>query len=186
MTIGKDTWVFQISRTDKTSINTKINNLWWFQTLAKLCRDFHYLNKVSHHIRHFVSLASDVHLAVEKTLNHISHSFPHRLHSFWRVHALHPSNSVCFTLFSGQPPYPIIANLSTDELEYITRWLDHYHVGPDPKNPRPIIGFLKEFKDQQDHGSSTFKLPEVPKWILDQGFFCWGGRISAVQLTSLY
>jgi hypothetical protein len=75
------------------------------------------------------------------------------------------AKSVHFVLanFRGQPPYPILKDLSTDELEYITRWLDHYHVGPDPTNPRQIVGFLKEFKDQQDSGTSTFKLPEVPQ-----------------------
>jgi hypothetical protein len=72
-------------------------------------------------------------------------------------------NDFILANFRGQPPYPILKDLSTDELEYITRWLDHYHVGPDPTNPRPIVGFLKEFKDQQDSGTSTFKLPEVPQ-----------------------
>ncbi len=30
------------------SINTGINNLGWFQILAKLCRDFHSFNDASH------------------------------------------------------------------------------------------------------------------------------------------
>lgn len=65
--------------------------------------------------------------------------------------------------FSGRPPYPIVKDLSSGELEYITTWLDHYHVGPDPKNPRPIVGYLKEFKDQQEEGTTTFKLPDIPQ-----------------------
>jgi hypothetical protein len=50
MTVGKDTWVFQINKTNKISINTDINNLGWLQILAKLWRDFRSLNDASHRI----------------------------------------------------------------------------------------------------------------------------------------
>jgi len=92
---------------------------------------------------------------------------------------------------SGLPPYPLLKDLSSEELEYITRykkncafwvghfselkseyskfslkicfrWLDHYHIGSDTSNPKPIVGYLKEFLDQQLSGTSTFNLPDVP------------------------
>jgi hypothetical protein len=48
MTVGKDTRVFQINRTNKTPIDTDLNNLERFQILAELRHDFHSLNDVSH------------------------------------------------------------------------------------------------------------------------------------------
>jgi len=49
MTIGKDTCVFQINRTNKMLIKPDINNLGWFQINAQLCHNFHFLNDASHH-----------------------------------------------------------------------------------------------------------------------------------------
>jgi len=62
----------------------------------------------------------------------------------------------------GQPPYPLLANLTDEEVEYITNWLDFYHAGRSDKNAE-MIGFLKEFKEQQESGMSEFVLPPVPK-----------------------
>ncbi len=38
-----------MNETNKKSISREINNLGWFQILAKLCRDFSSLNNASHH-----------------------------------------------------------------------------------------------------------------------------------------
>lgn len=66
----------------------------------------------------------------------------------------------------GAPPYPLESQLSEEEREYITSWLDHYHLGPmkglQEENVE-ILGFLREFKNQQDSEATTFVLPEVPK-----------------------
>ena len=58
----------------------------------------------------------------------------------------------------GLPPYPLVSELTTDELDHITNWLDIYHIR---KNLTlyPIVGYLKEFLDQQKSGVSTFTLP---------------------------
>ena len=63
---------------------------------------------------------------------------------------------------AGRPPYPILDELSPDELEYVTRWLDHYHLSPDGTSKKNFLGYLKEFKDQQKSGISAFKLPPIP------------------------
>ena len=61
---------------------------------------------------------------------------------------------------AGQPPYPILKDLSKEELEYVTRWLDHYELNPDGTSKEAIVGYLKEFKDQQNSGVTNFKLPQ--------------------------
>lgn len=67
---------------------------------------------------------------------------------------------------SGKPPYPIIKDLSEEEVEYITTWLDHYQFAKSTNGVDDvgiIVGYLKEFKEQQESGKSTFKLPEAPQ-----------------------
>jgi len=66
---------------------------------------------------------------------------------------------------SGLPPYPLIYNLTPDEQEYIERWLDHYQLGPFDNQLKnvEIMGLLKEFQDQQQMGSTEFKLPNKPE-----------------------
>jgi len=59
----------------------------------------------------------------------------------------------------GRPPYPLVSSLSTEELEYVTSWLDFYHVGLQGD----LVGFLKEFKEEQDKGTTNFVLPPVPE-----------------------
>merc|ERR1712122_311468 len=46
----------------------------------------------------------------------------------------------------GRPPYPLLTELSKDELEYLTNWLDYYHVGRGGE----LVGILKEFREQQE------------------------------------
>ena len=60
----------------------------------------------------------------------------------------------------GRPPYPIIEDLSTHELDYLLNHLDSWHI----KNIttltlNPIVGYLKEFHDQQLSGETEFRLP---------------------------
>lgn len=59
----------------------------------------------------------------------------------------------------GFPPYPLVSCLSAKELEYVTSWLDFYHVGLQGD----LVGFLKEFKEEQDKGATNFVLPPVPE-----------------------
>lgn len=61
----------------------------------------------------------------------------------------------------GCPPYPLLKDLPDTDLDYITGWLDHYALNRDD-SPRPIIGYLKEFKEQQNSNSTTFVLPPIP------------------------
>jgi hypothetical protein len=49
MTIGKDTRVFKIIRTNKMSIENDINILGGLSFTGLLCYDFFPLNKASHH-----------------------------------------------------------------------------------------------------------------------------------------
>ena len=58
----------------------------------------------------------------------------------------------------GKPPFPLIKNFTEDELEYVTCWLDRYSLNEDG-SPRPIAGYLKEFKEQQKSGKTDFVLP---------------------------
>ena len=60
----------------------------------------------------------------------------------------------------GRPPYPIIEDLSTHELDYLLNHLDSWYI----KNIttltlNPIVGYLKEFHDQQLSGETEFRLP---------------------------
>ena len=45
-----------------------------------------------------------------------------------------------------------------NQLEYVTSWLDFYHVGLQGD----LVGFLQEFKEEQDKGATNFVLPPVP------------------------
>ena len=63
---------------------------------------------------------------------------------------------------AGQPPYPILAQLSENELEYVTRWLDHYELSADGASKTAFLGYVKEFKEQQKSGTTTFELPPIP------------------------
>jgi len=62
----------------------------------------------------------------------------------------------------GRPPYPLLKDLSKGELEYVTQWLDRYSLNRDDTE-RPFVGYLKEFKEQQESGSTTYVLPPIPK-----------------------
>ena len=60
----------------------------------------------------------------------------------------------------GRPPYPIIEDLSTYEVDHLLNNLDAWHI----KNVttlelNPIVGYLKEFWDQQISGETDFRLP---------------------------
>jgi hypothetical protein len=58
----------------------------------------------------------------------------------------------------------LIANLSEDEREFITRWLDFYQARESEDgitNLGEIVGYLKEFKEQQESGKSDYKLPTM-------------------------
>ena len=64
--------------------------------------------------------------------------------------------------FRGKPPYPLVKDLTEEELEFLNCWLDHYLAGPtlDGKSGvGQIIGYLKEFKEQQDSGVTSLVLP---------------------------
>jgi len=65
----------------------------------------------------------------------------------------------------GAPPYPLVDKMTPGELEYITSWLDHYHLGGIQglmTQNADILGFLKEFKDQQDSRVTDLILPPIP------------------------
>ena len=61
----------------------------------------------------------------------------------------------------GQPPYPLIKFMEPEALEFITCWLDHYALTAND-TPGSIVGYVKEFKEQQKTGMSEFKLPPIP------------------------
>ena len=66
-------------------------------------------------------------------------------------------------MISGRPPYPLVSLLDRDELEYLTQHLDNYQAGKSTDGESDlgeIIGFLREFKEQQDSGNTDFKLPK--------------------------
>lgn len=63
----------------------------------------------------------------------------------------------------GRPPYPLIKDMTEEEVEYLTTWLDYYHAGKSKdgtEGVNEIVGYHKEFKEQQDSGKTTFQLPE--------------------------
>lgn len=56
-------------------------------------------------------------------------------------------------------------NLSVDEVEYVTRWLDYYQANRSEdgvSNLGEIVGYLAEYREQQESGESDFKLPPIP------------------------
>ncbi len=66
----------------------------------------------------------------------------------------------------GKPPYPIIKDLTADEVEYVTRWLDHYQAIQSTdgvNNLGQILGHLVEFREQQESGKTDWKLPKIPE-----------------------
>ena len=65
----------------------------------------------------------------------------------------------------GRPPYPLVSSLSPGELEYVTSWLDHYHIGSTGflEEDSNIVGFLKEFRMQQLTQETAFILPPIPQ-----------------------
>ena len=68
----------------------------------------------------------------------------------------------------GRPPYPIIKDFTEGELEYVSRWLDHFQFRAmknesETEKRAEIVGFLKEFNDQQIQGKTDFVLPKVPQ-----------------------
>ena len=66
----------------------------------------------------------------------------------------------------GRPPYPLVSSMTPGEQEYVTSWLDHYHLGGINRlmiQTPDILGFLKEFKTQQDSGETNFELPPIPQ-----------------------
>ena len=65
-------------------------------------------------------------------------------------------------IISGRPPYPLVSQLNKDEVEYLTQYLDNFQAGVSSDGVGDlgeILGFLKEFKEQQDSGKTDFKLP---------------------------
>ena len=62
----------------------------------------------------------------------------------------------------GKPPYPLIKDMSPEALEFVTCWLDYYALTPDDI-AKPILGFVKEFKEQQKSGKTDFVLPPIPQ-----------------------
>ena len=61
----------------------------------------------------------------------------------------------------GRPPYPLLKDLQGSELDYLTCWLDHYTLDQNDSHRPNIIGYLKEFKEQQNTNSTTFVLPPI-------------------------
>lgn len=64
---------------------------------------------------------------------------------------------------SGRPPYPLVSQLKADEVEYLTQHLDNFQAGKSfdgESDLGEILGFLKEFKEQQDSSKTDFKLPK--------------------------
>jgi hypothetical protein len=55
---------------------------------------------------------------------------------------------------AGKPPYPLVKDLSEEELEFLSCWQDHYNAAG------PCIGYLTVFKDQQKSGKTDWTLPE--------------------------
>ena len=66
----------------------------------------------------------------------------------------------------GRPPYPILSDIDASEpelREYMNRWLDHYvgkETGGPDDGPAVVVGYLKEFKEQQASGVTTWVCPE--------------------------
>ena len=64
----------------------------------------------------------------------------------------------------GRPPYPLLNNISSDELEFIKMFLDEKMFKVDERyniiGISEIVGYLKEWKEQQDQGTTDFILPK--------------------------
>lgn len=62
---------------------------------------------------------------------------------------------------NGQPPYPLVKDIKDYQMEHLNNWFDSLHIrNLSTSDLRPIIGYLKEFKDQQDSGQTSFRLPK--------------------------
>ena len=70
---------------------------------------------------------------------------------------------------AGRPPFPLTKDLLPFELEYIQMWFDQFMFDVDKdgnlKQVSTIIGYLKEWKEQQDLGTTDFKLPPKNAYI---------------------
>ncbi len=53
----------------------------------------------------------------------------------------------------GQPPYPLVKDLTKEEKEYVYTWLDKYF------NQGPCVAYLAEFLIQQKSGHTDWFLP---------------------------
>lgn len=62
----------------------------------------------------------------------------------------------------GIPPYPLVKDFTEEELEYVTEWLDRYSLNADDSPKHSFIGYLKEFKEQQESGTTDFVMPPIP------------------------
>ena len=65
---------------------------------------------------------------------------------------------------SGRPPFPLVAHLNKDEVEYLTQYLDNFQAGVSSDGVGDlgeILGFLKEFREQEDNGKTGFWRPKV-------------------------
>ena len=63
----------------------------------------------------------------------------------------------------GRPPYPLLRDMSEEDLEYLTQFLDYYHAGSSPDGLEAmgqIVGHLVEFRQQQESGITTWKKPQ--------------------------
>ncbi len=55
----------------------------------------------------------------------------------------------------GKPPYPVIKELTEEEREYVSQWMDFYTTRANGK----CVAFLAEFLQQQKSGITDWKLP---------------------------
>ena len=62
--------------------------------------------------------------------------------------------------FRGKPPYPIVKNIEKEALEHINNVLDGYQIkNRETMTLNPIVGYLKEFREQQESGETSYELP---------------------------
>jgi len=59
----------------------------------------------------------------------------------------------------GKPSYPLIKDMSPEDLEFITQWLDTYSLDENDEM-KPFVGYLKEFHEQQLSGTTSFVITE--------------------------
>jgi len=61
------------------------------------------------------------------------------------------------------PPFPLLSELKDHSIEYLTRYLDFCECGASRDEGvtqmGKIIGYLEEFKGQQDSGKTDYKEP---------------------------